>query len=297
MRCSFREFESISASHRKEILQRGYIAVEQLFYTSGWFRSLLRMVRQQQWHGWRTYWKASSPQGRKVFLKVTFGIDWRVSGDSFVEAENEVMLYSYFSPHISAIPNISMPELIESWNSAEAFFTVISWQDCRKSSLQELLSCPRSAETLRALLQRLHRLLPPNGWDSSREPHNFACSNYGDPNHRFAAPFDIDLCQNLGVDSSGGLVFFDFEKYQWVPAGLQETVLVQYLLSIIPTDQWPMWKEAISLIGHVAIADRASVVEQGWRIIDHHRESWNIPDIEDPIRSKIAEKLLNAPES
>jgi len=277
MRCTFRQFEKMADSHRREIERRGWACVQQLFYSSGLPRRLWRTVLRKRWQGWRTYWKASGPDGRGVFIKVSFGFDWLQPSQAMVEAENEILLYSHFGPHVSDVPKVRMPEVIGHWKTEDAFFSVFSWIDQRTTSLPEVLSHPLLVETLGDLLRKLHAIHPPDGWGAGREPHNFACSRYDDPDHQFASPFDVDFFKNMGLDSAGDLLFFDFEKYQWTRPGLQETVLLQYLQARLSSGGTQMdRRSAACLIGHVPPAERAAAMEQGWRIIEKHGPEWGV---------------------
>ena len=79
------------------------------------------------------------------------------------------------------------------------------------------------------LLEGLARVPAPAGWSGAREGHNYAWTDYAVHRFETARAFDVDLPSNLGIDSSGALVFHDFEKFQWSTPALQGAHLALWL--------------------------------------------------------------------
>ena len=276
------------------IRSRGYSGVQQIHYSRNPLRQIWRRVRKNSWLGWKTFWKASSPNGQPVFVKVSFGHDTLPDDQRTVDAENEVLLHDYLRPLIQPLAQVQMLDPVDHWGSRDTYFIVYPWNAMRNLDLCDALRRESIAGSMAGILRALYGLPPPPGWSRFRETHNHACSNYDSPDHAHASPFDVDFVHNISLSENGRFVFYDLEKYQWAPLGLQEVVLLQYLWALAKKTKAAPDKNLFAIMaGHVPPPVRAGVFRQGWRILQVRASAWNLPLLDAADVQRAEQFILN----
>jgi hypothetical protein len=200
------DFKCIPEIHKKEFLEHGYCAIEQIEIH---WNSILN-----------TKWRLQNKDGIICYAKVYYGYGRSLNK---ILGKKDVLLALYFKQYLGSLSYVEPPKLIDHWESESEYFTVFEWVNLdHNSSNRTHLFMDIFAKFLRKL-----EIVPyPDFWSDEFEPQNYACQSRKAVNKGELAPFSFDLEDNIHIIlPSGKLYFYDYEHIQWANKGLQATYI------------------------------------------------------------------------